>query len=447
MSSSVTMRPTTSGTTTSSDMKKKGSLRALFSIFRHKSSSTSDLATYPNDVHNSAASSVSTTFLPPEIQLPPENAPENATASSHRGSTASTASLSTEVSTFSRSPSTSSASTLSMDNGSDTSTPMTTPSNSSPNILMKATDSSGEVAAPEVMNPGRQRALEALSNRQPSRLSPVSNLPNRSYHAPTSLYLGEESEEVGEQKSKRRKSAIGRMLRRAKSNPDFIDPADDEHASPHPQMSRIVPHGRPLSIASTGSHYSGLSRRLSRRGSTKGIPGLDKDLIPDPVREREEHLLILGADPMGSSFYLYPTSKQEVINRRKSTHSPSSNSLQPNRYSVNSDDKRRAWSGAQYDSASGHSMSSSGRRPRSGIRPGSFRPTVANQVILEEGNESAEGPWAPMNYRRHSALPGQYDSWRPARADSLMRQGPQPVRSGSAPVPSHTTPTISISVA
>lgn len=413
MSTSTAKRPSTASTMGTHEVKKKSSFRSLFSIFRR--SSKADITSgYPqkNTESSAASSTTSTTFLPSEVRLPDAQLIKKDYEAS-----ASTISLPAEISPpFSRTPSTSSASTLSMENGSEASTAITTPSTSSPSVLMKAIspEAIGSTSTPEQPrgnSPPRDSVILCMKEKRnstdmagwsPSKITDA-NSPFPVHHTTTG-----KNEDLEQLKMKRRNSFKGMILRRSKSNPDLC--SDDDELP----TNRRSP-SRPSSVASNASSSSGLARRLSRRTSSKGIHGLDPDAVPNPVRHREEHLLILGADPSGSSFYLYPTTKQEVLQRRKSNVSQAAARPIPRkRYTTSVDDyKRRSWGGvdgSRVDTSDGPPP-----RPRPVMRgalrpPSSFRGNVATQVIVEEGSDVGDSQKI-MPPRRHSAVPGQYDDW------------------------------------
>lgn len=99
-------------------------------------------------------------------------------------------------------------------------------------------------------------------------------------------------------------------------------------------------------------------------------------------QEKIERMSILGADPAGYGYYLYPTSEKEASNRRNSGTGP------PGRPGYVGDWKKDNW-GSRSDGPGG-GRGNSGAPPRAwkDSRGRGFRRAVAQQAIPEEASDA-----------------------------------------------------------
>ncbi|KAI5852129.1 hypothetical protein BZA05DRAFT_396917 [Tricharina praecox] len=192
----------------------------------------------------------------------------------------------------------------------------------------------------------------------------------------------------------KRRNSLGRLLSRGyQSSPDLSGMSEDSDEGAMPPMP-TKPYSKPSSAG-----VPSRARTLRRRATEKGRADIEK---PTSYTEQEkmEHESILGADPAGYGFYLYP---------KTSTLSPQRNSYVGG--SGSSD------SGSPVDGGSGRP--SHGRRTWKEAKGRSFRRTVTSQIIMEEecGDSSETAPIAQPQ-RRHSMAPGIDSQWRAPRQDA-----------------------------
>jgi len=186
-----------------------------------------------------------------------------------------------------------------------------------------------------------------------------------------------------------------------------------------------VVHVRSAPATSRPASISGApTRSKNLRRCAKGRADLEK---PTAYSEQEkiEHQSILGADPAGYGFYLYPKTAVAVLNEKTSKV----------------DYYGGPYSNSGVNSASGRGTGNDGgsrrwREPKGGRN---FRRNVTSQVIVEEeANEGQEEPPVSRPQRRHSEVPGQL---RQPRSDAVsVPTLPRPVGNStpqSARSPSH----------
>ncbi|KAF8246654.1 hypothetical protein K440DRAFT_326452 [Wilcoxina mikolae CBS 423.85] len=347
-------------------VKKKSSFRSLFSIFRSSKPAK----------ESAVATSYSTSSLPSGAQrsLTASDGGSSDTDLSSDDAELSAISLPDQIKLpFSYTPSSSSSSASSFDFASDASTTATTPSNSSPSVLMKASDmSNGEFQSDKSLP---KRRLSESHRKQPSPLSTVTDAHNSPYMLPSPPV----SEVLRERRSSLqpdRRNSLGRLLSRAyRSNPDLTTFDDGDSSSVH-MMPSSAPSSRPAS--SNGS--SSRSRKFGKKnGGEKGRGDVEKRTNPE--QERMERRSILGADPAGVGFYLYPKTAQP----------------EPSIQKVN----------VMGSGRSGLSGPDNGRRAWREQKGRSFQRTIATPMIVEEdgnGNDTYELPPFPNPQRRHSRI-------------------------------------------
>ncbi|KAI5787064.1 hypothetical protein EDC01DRAFT_170559 [Geopyxis carbonaria] len=406
---------------------KKSSFRSLFTIFRI--SGHSDKERCNLNLKGQAASSYSTASLPAHPTASESYRLRSGSLSQHV--TLSTTSLPAQIHPpFSHTPSSSSSSASSFEFGSEVSTPTitptTTPSNSSLSILIKASDSN--LANPSVTCRDVGVQNNYLSNKSkrnsdsyiksPSPLSTVTDAP---YVLPTPTEVPLESPQPKALQSKRRNSISRLLTRRSQSTPDLTH--WPEIIPPIPAIPKSAPSSRPTS---SQSNYSRNSSTLRRKTSTD----INKTTA-HTIQQQIEHRSILGADPAGLGFYLYP--KSELENAKKPGRSDAR--LPGARNNCKFEDVGQT-SCSDINRNSMSSSKKSWREPRGRY----FRPNVASQIIVEESNDTCESTvenkprdsqsaiqWqqhrvntnsVPINYSRPSSLP----SIEKIRSDQIISQ-------------------------
>ncbi|CAZ83626.1 unnamed protein product [Tuber melanosporum] len=345
-------------------------------------------------------------------------------------------------------PSSSSSSTSSIEFASDASTAATSPSVSSPSVLIKSPSSqsisalnhsttslsstpSRETSPTRAQSSAKssmmsKRALENHS-KQPSPLSTVTDA-----HSPYILPTTPESPVLHERPNsfqpKRRGSLSNFILRRTQSHPDLTDFTTDD-LPPFLQMPISAPTPRPgLSISSLSTRTLSLRRRSGKAD------------IEAPTsystQEKIEHRSILGADPAGAGFYLYPTAQSEISGRRSSSGSSPGGSRSgswgraPMGGNMGDDSRRSSWTGPDGHNARGMPPAGRGWRDPRGGR--SFGRSVTQQVILEEVGDVADSPQTTYS---SSSVPS-FDSQQAAlRSGGLSNQNRSPDMTKNVSVP------------
>lgn len=195
----------------------------------------------------------------------------------------------------------------------------------------------------------------------------------------------------------KRRNSLGRLLARGyQSSPDILRPLDCGAVSSMP---------RTPSSASLSGPSSSDSRTKSSRRREKGRADLEKPTSYSQ-QERIEHRSILGADPAGSGFYLYPKTSTQKLSQKDSKvdyYGGSSTS--------GGTAGRNSWSGMSGDNAS--------RRGWKDQRGRGFRGNVASQIIVEEeGGENYQEPPSIQTQRRRSEVPMHNGQWRQSRLEA-----------------------------
>jgi len=195
----------------------------------------------------------------------------------------------------------------------------------------------------------------------------------------------------------KRKNSLGRLLSRGyQSNPDLLRMSEDSDDGAMPPMLTMPylkpsPAGVPLR-----------ARTFRRKTAEKGRADIEKP-TSYTKQEKIEHESILGADPAGYGFYLYPK-----------TSTPS---LRRNSCAGGSDNRSGVDSGS---GRSGH-----GRRTWKETKGQSYRRTVTSQIIMEEeGGDSCETPPIVQPQRRHPMASGIDSQWRAPRHDAAPHVPP-----------------------
>ncbi|RPB02637.1 hypothetical protein L873DRAFT_1826662 [Choiromyces venosus 120613-1] len=306
-------------------------------------------------------------------------------------------------------PSSSSSSTSSLEFASDASTAATSPSASSPSVLIKSLSSqsistlnhsttslsstpSRETSPTRTQSSAKSSKMSKRApenyRKQPSPLSTVTDA-----HSPYMLPTAPESSLLHERPNsfqpKRRSSLGNYILRRTQSHPDLTDFTTDD-LPPFPQMPISAPTSRPGSSNSTLSSRTLSLRRKSGKADVETPTSYS-------TQEKIEHRSILGADPAGAGFYLYPTAQPENSSTRSSSSSSSSSSRSGSRGrppvngNMDGDSRGNTWTGPdEHNNSRGMPPAGRGwRDPRGGW---SFRRSVTQQVILEEVGDVADSP-------------------------------------------------------
>ncbi|KAG0641957.1 hypothetical protein HOY80DRAFT_684057 [Tuber brumale] len=306
------------------------------------------------------------------------------------------------------SSSSSSSSTSSIEFVSDASTAATSPSVSSPSVLINSLSSlsisalnhsttslsstpSRETSPTRTQSSAKSSKMSKRApenhSKQPSPLSTVTDA-----HSPYMLPTAPESPVLHERSNtfqpKRRGSLSNYILRRTQSHPDLTDFTTDD-LPPFLQMPTSAPTSRPGLSSSTLSSRTLSLRRRTGKANTEAPTSYS-------TQEKIEHRSILGADPAGAGFYLYPTARSEIPSRRSSSGNSSGGSRSgswgraPMGGNMGDDSRRNIWTGPDGHNARGMPPAGRGWRDSRGGR--SFRKSVTQQVILEEVGDVADSP-------------------------------------------------------
>lgn len=170
------------------------------------------------------------------------------------------------------------------------------------------------------------------------------------------------------------------LLRRSHSHPDLADLTPEE-LPPLPPMPASAPSG-PASSYFAISRAKTFRRRSADSRKRDGIGGYTD-------QEKIERISILGADPVGYGYYLYPTSQKETNNRRNSgMGQPSSKRGKPGYVD---DWNKGSWGGSGSEGFGGGRGGGTGTpsgRAWKDSRGRGFRRTVAQQAIPEEAGDA-----------------------------------------------------------
>jgi len=436
-------------------VKKKGSMRSIFACFfkpaRDKKANKTESQYLSRKGEAGAknrgneAPTFSTTSLPARVRSPisstssPYEDEDEEFSSSiphaeHGASrkTHSTISLPAQIrppfASHAPSSSSSSSSASSLEFVSDVSTAATSPSASSPSILIQSSPPQ-LVLAPNhsttslSSNPSRETSpTRTQSSTKPSKMSkrapenyrkhpsPLSTVTDA--HSPYILPTAPESPVLHERPNsfqpRRRSSLSNYILRRTQSHPDLTDFTTDD-LPPFPQLPVSAPTSRP---GSSSSAVSSRTLSLRRRSGKADIGGSSSY----STQEKIEHRSILGADPAGAGFYLYPPAQSEISSRRGGSHGgsggPRSGSWgrAPMGGNMNDDPRRNGWTGLDGHNPRGMPPAGRGWRDPRGGR--SFGRSVTQQVILEEVGDVCDSPQAMSpssstpNLDSSQAMPG-----------------------------------------
>lgn len=172
----------------------------------------------------------------------------------------------------------------------------------------------------------------------------------------------------------KRRSYLGSLLRRSQSHPDLADLTQAD-LPPLPPMPTLTLASRPASPVSSISRAKSFRNKFTDPKKGTGFGGYTD-------QEKIERMSILGADPAGYGYYLYPTSEKEASNRRNSGTGP------PGRPGYVGDWKKDNW-GSRSDGPGG-GRGNSGAPPRAwkDSRGRGFRRAVAQQAIPEEASDA-----------------------------------------------------------
>lgn len=383
--------PATTGVAQSSKIiKKQRSLKSLFSFFKSlkqdKKAPTIPESNYPNNRPFTKAPGFSTASLPTRTSTGEDEDDDNSDNDFSRtvGHWHSTTSLPSQVRPpFARhSPTSSSSSASSFEFPSDASTAATSPSNSSPSVLIKSLSSASIATADSVTSvvssmehnsPPTQLSTGSLKTtktskrvsdsyrKQPSPLSSVMDA-----HSPYTPQISTRDYQP------KRRSYLGGLLRRSQSHPDLADLTQAD-LPPLPPMPTI-PTSRPTSLTPSISRAKSFRNKFVDPKKSAGSSGYTD-------QEKIERMLILGADPAGYGYYLYPASEKEASNRRTSGTGP------PGRPGNVGDWRRDNW-GSRSDGHGGGRGSNGAPRAWKDSRGRGFRTTVAQQAIPEEASDA-----------------------------------------------------------
>lgn len=138
-------------------------------------------------------------------------------------------------------------------------------------------------------------------------------------------------------------------------------------------MPMLAPSSRPTTPASSISRAKSFRKKFADPKRSGGFGGYTD-------QEKLERISILGADPAGYGYYLYPTSEREASNKRNSGTGP------PGRPGYVGDWKRDNW-GSRPDGPGGGRGNSGAPRAWKDSRGRGFRKTVAPQAIPEEAGD------------------------------------------------------------
>lgn len=381
--------------TSGKPIKKQRSLRSLFSFL--KSSKKVSEYYYPSRGSALKGQSFSTFSLPAQVPIGEGEDDESSDTDSPRGRWHSTTSLPSQVRPpfACHTPSSSSSSASSLEFPSDTSTAATSPSNSSPSILIKSLSSASIVTMNSTASATSTRSMEHNSppnqaltkstkmsksskratdsyRKQPSPLSSVMDA-----HSPYTFPTIPQTS-THENQPKRRSSLGNFLLRRTQSHPDLAD-LTQEYLPPLPPMPASAPSSRPTSSSSSISRAKTFRRRSGDLRKTDGMGGYTED-------QKIERMSILGADPAGYGYYLYPTSEKKISSQKNSRMSPPSGKR--GRPGYVDDWKRNSWGGAGSDGFGGGRVSNAGPSGKAwkDSRGRSFRRTVTQAIPEEAGD-------------------------------------------------------------
>jgi hypothetical protein len=204
----------------------------------------------------------------------------------------------------------------------------------------------------------------------------------------------------------KRRNSLGRLLARGhQSNPDLSRPFDYDGVPPIPRV--------PSSASSRSSYVPQAKSKMSRKRE-KGRADLEKPTSYSK-QERIEHQSILGADPAGFGFYLYPKAPAQELSQKNSKVDYYGGSF------GGGTSRRGSWAGMSADNGSRRGA----WRDQRGC---SFRGNVASQIIMEEEtNDFYQEKSAVQTQRRHSESPMHGGQWRQSRLEAA-----------AAPVPPHS---------
>lgn len=371
-------------------IKKQRSLKSLFSFFKslkqdRKSPSIPE-SHYPNNRPFTKALGLSTASLPAQTSMGEDEDDENPDYDSPRtiGHWHSTTSLPSQVRPpFARhSPTSSSSSASSFEFPSDASTAATSPSNSSPSVLIKSLSSASVVIAdpatsvvssmehnsppiqPSAKSPKMTKTSKRVSDNYQKQPSPLSSVMDA--HSPYTPQMSTQDHQP------KRRSYLGNLLRRSQSHPDLADLTQAD-LPPLPPMPMLAPSSRPTTPASSISRAKSFRKKFADPKKSGGFGGYTD-------QEKIERISILGADPAGYGYYLYPTSEKEASNKRNSGTGP------PGRPGYVGDWKRDNW-GSRPDGPGGGRGNNGAPRAWKDSRGRGFRKTVAPQAIPEEAGD------------------------------------------------------------
>jgi hypothetical protein len=129
-------------------------------------------------------------------------------------------------------------------------------------------------------------------------------------------------------------------------------------------------------------------------------------------QERIEHQSILGADPAGFGFYLYPKTPAQDLSQKNSKVDYYGGSF------GGGTSRRGSWGGMSADNGSRRGA----WRDQRGC---SFRGNVASQIIMEEEtNDFYQEKSAVQTQRRHSESPMHGGQWRQSRLEAAAASVP-----------------------
>lgn len=284
--------------------------------------------------------------------------------------------------------SSSSSSASSLDLGSNSSTNATTPSTSSPSILIKASAPIADIythlpydsTVSSYTVKKFSRVIAEPYHKQPSPLSTVMDA-QPPYKLPAHQTLPS-YERRNSFQPKRRNPLSRILLRRTQSNPDLA------------QLSDSAPAVPPIP-ATAPSRPSTASRSLSPSGS----PARSRTFRKRPLEavqptayskeDKIEHRSILFADPAGLGYYLYPTTDRDSIIRKNIAGRRLARPLSP---SMTDDQQRNSWPSIDSSSTDSSHQNALGTRAWRDCRGRSFRSdiSVLAQVIPEETGDGVE---------------------------------------------------------
>lgn len=151
-------------------------------------------------------------------------------------------------------------------------------------------------------------------------------------------------------------------------------------------MPALATSSRPTSPPSSISRAKSLRKKFGDPKKGSGFGGYTD-------QEKIERISILGADPAGYGYYLYPTSEKEASNKRNSGTGP------PGRPGYVGDWKRDNW-GSRSDGRGNNGAP----RAWKDSRGRGFRRTVAQQAIPEEASDAFDSESKPGRRFSHPTL-------------------------------------------